>query len=97
MTKIKYNSDKKNTIVNNLNNIIDNVDVIINNFNNVYIPYDYYYKTTLVNLKYELKNINNNLKEYKYDFTYCSDKICKNELEILSNINKIDDVIINKL
>lgn len=96
MTKIKYNNNNKNTIISNLNNCIDNLNVINNSFYNTYIPDDYYYKNTLANLMKDVRNIKDDVNNYKNDINRVMENINKNELELSSRINKINELNISK-
>lgn len=96
MTKIKYNGESKNSIINNLNVTIDSLTTINNKFTNTYVPYDFYYKNSLNNLSYNLKEVKKNLENYKNNLNSCTEKISKNELELLSIINNIEELIIDK-
>lgn len=96
MTKIKYNIESKNSIINNLNATIDLLTTINNKFTNTYIPYDFYYKNSFNNLSYNLKEIKKELDNYKNDLNNYIEKINKNELELLSTINNIEELIIDK-
>lgn len=96
MSKIKYDDSNKSTIINNLNNCINILNDININFDNLYIPYNFYYKNSLKNLKYDLKNNKDNLIKYKNSIINDMNKISKNELELQSKINKIDNIIISE-
>lgn len=96
MSKIKYNGDSKNSIINSLNVCLDTLSTINNSFYNTYIPYGFYYKNTLANLESSLIEDKEDLSNYKNNINKCMEDLNKNELEIMSKLNKIEEVIIEK-
>ena len=96
MTKIKCNAENKSTIINNLNECVNTLTNINNAFYNTYIPYDFYYKNNLNNIKNDLISSKNKLNNYKNNLNKFIEEINEEELEILSKLNKIEDIMIEK-
>ncbi len=96
MAIIKCNYENKKKIINNLNNCISNLDDVNKVFKNTIIPYDFYYINSLNDIKKIIVTTKNDLNNYKNDINNCLENMNKNELELLSKINKIDDLVIDR-
>ena len=96
MSKILYNDENKKTIINSLNICIDELNRINNMFYNIEIPYDFKKKDILNNIKENVKANKEQLSEYKDSINLYMEDLNKRELDILSSINKIEEIKIDK-
>lgn len=95
-SKLEFNIQNKNGVINQMNNCIDELCNINNIAYNTILPYDFYYKSAFIDLKNDINKTKDNLANYKTDFTMITNEINKNELELSSTINKIEEIIIEK-
>lgn len=96
MSTIEYNGELKQNTINSIDNVIDTLSSVNNSFYNTYTPSDYYYYYTFNNIKNNIINIKNGLQKYKNKLNTCAERINKDEIELSSKINKIEDNIIDK-
>lgn len=96
MTKILYNDENKKNIINSLNICIDELNRINNIFYNIEIPYDFKRKDILNNIKENIKTNKEQLLKYKDSINLYMEELNKKELDILSSINKIEEIKIDK-
>ncbi len=96
MTKVYYDKEKKQSAINSLNNIILDLNKVNNSFYNTFVPTEFYYYHTLGNLKVSLIDVKKELDEYKNKINNITERINKDELEIMQKVNKIDEPIIEK-
>ena len=94
-TKIEYNDSYKDSVINALNVCYNDLNSCNNILNNTYIPYDFYYKNTLNNTKYNLNENKESLFEYKDNINKYFSEINKKELELSSKINKLEEINIS--
>lgn len=97
MTKIIYDDNNKNSILNNINNCVNILNDINNNFYNTFFPRDFYYFNSLYNLECSMKKLKTDLCDYKTNFNNYINRINKNEIELSNIINKIDDIHIKNI
>ncbi len=96
MSTIYYDKEKRQDIIYTLNDIIENLNIVNNNLYNTFVPKDYYYYNSLNNLKNSLKYTKRDLDNYKKKLNIIIDKINKDELDILSKANKIEEIFIER-
>ena len=88
MTKIEYN----NKYISSINEYMDICMDYLNEVGNISYPSGFKYSGTLDNIKNGSVSNKKNISKYKDNINGCIDKINKNELELLSIINKIEDI-----
>ena len=91
--KINYNDENKKQVINKVNNCIEELNVIKNDINNTYIPYDFTYKNEIINLKNNVIKDIKDVDDYKNNLNKFINEINKNEIELLTIINKIDETL----
>lgn len=96
MVKIKYNSEFKGSIINDLNNCIDYLNNINNSFYNTDVPNDFYYRNTFVSIKENVILVKENLFKYKESIINFMNDVEKDELDMLALLNNIDYIEIEK-
>lgn len=96
ISKIEFNSQNKVKVINQINNCIDEMKDINNIHYNTIIPNNFYYKGLFDNLKGNIEKNINNIVAYKEDFNMYTNNINKNEIELLSKINGIEEIIIDE-
>lgn len=95
MTKIEYNSEISGAVFNHLNICMDYLKNVNNILYNIHCPYGFRHSYDLNNLKGSVSNNKNAIYDYKDAINKCMDDIQKDELELLSKINKIEDIKVN--
>jgi len=92
MTKIEYNSEFSNSSINHLNNCIGYLKDVNNILCNINYPYGFGHSGTLNNLRGNLSSIKEDIVDYKDDISKCMEDINRNELDLLSKINGVEDI-----
>ena len=92
MTKIECNVDCKDSSINCLNDCIDYLDDVNNIFYNISYSSGFRYSGTLSNIKSSIRNRREDIRDYKDDLNYKIEEIERNEMELLSIINRIEDI-----
>ena len=92
MTKIECNIDYRSSSINYLNNCIDYLDDVNNIFYNISYPSGFRYSGTLSNIKSSIRNRREDIRDYKDKLNYKVEEIERNEMELLSIINRIEDI-----
>lgn len=96
MTKIIYDNNNKNNIINNLNSCINDLNIVNGIIYNMDVPYNFKYRNYVNDIRVNLERTKESISKYKNDINRYMEELNKNELEVLSLINKIEDNVVNK-
>ena len=96
MTKIIYDNNNKNNIINNLNSCINDLNFVNDIIYNMDVPYNFKYRNYVNDIRVNLERTKESISKYKNDINRYMEELNKNELEVLSLINKIEDNVVNK-
>lgn len=96
MVKIKYDYEMKDSIMNKLGSIVDDLDSVNNKLYNANIPYDYGYRNSFMKVRDNLLGGRKRIDTYKNNLNREMESISKDELELSSRMNMIEEVIVEK-
>lgn len=94
--KIEFDVQNKDNIMNQINNCICDLGDINNIIYNTIVPNDFEFTADIVDIKDNLIKNKEKLNDYKIKFNIETNNINQKELELLSEINKIEDIMIEK-
>ena len=96
MTKITYNDQNKNEIISILNSCNSIINTANSKLKETYAPSNFPYQSTLNMIKNDVNKAQKDLQNYKNSLAKITKTIDNNELELLSRLNKIEDIIIKE-
>ena len=86
---IFYNNNNRNSLLFNINNSVNNLNKIDRSINNLVIPYNSNNKGRIERINHHLNYIKKELELYQNNLEVTTNRIEKNEIEIIAQINNL--------